>query len=162
MRTICIYHSQTGNTHFVMEELAGMTGAGCVRVVDRARYGKATIFLLGVPRALSGSIATVDPTEIDVQDYDLVILGTPVWAGRPTPAARAMIEGILNGSEKKVLVVCTSRGEPGDTAAIMAERATAKGMSLISSHHVTFSADGSRNNEEMTALKKAVMDCMEP
>ena len=159
MRTICIYHSETGNTHAVMEELARNIGAELIRVRDLAEYGKASMYLLGAPRARMGALAEIEPEQIDLSGYDLVILGTPVWAFRPTPAANAIFRAIQNGSGKKAFIVCTSGGGPGDTLSIMAGHAAVLGMQVISQHHIRFAGrGGTRDEEEITALKRAVWD----
>lgn len=158
MRTICIYHSETGHTHAVMEELAKSVGAELLRVSDRAGYGKASMYLIGAPRAHMGALADIDPDSIDVSGYDLVIFGTPVWAFRPTPAANAMVKAVHNGTGKKAIIVCTSGGKPKETLSIMAEQVAASGMDVVSRHHISFTMRGVRDEEEMTALKRAVWD----
>lgn len=158
MRTICIYHSETGHTHAVMEELAKSVGAELIRVKDRSGYSKATMYLIGAPRARMGALADIDPDTIDVSGYDLIIIGTPVWAFRPTPATNALFRAIRNGSGKKAFIVCTSGGSPGETLPIMAEQAAAVGMDVIGRHHISFTMRGVRDEEEITALKRAVWD----
>lgn len=158
MRTICIYHSETGHTHAVMEELAKSVGAELIRVKDRSGYGKATMYLIGAPKAHMGALADIDPDTIDVAGYDLIIIGTPVWAFRPTPAANSIMKAIQNSTGKKVIIVCTSGGSPGETLPIMSERAAALGMDVISRHHISFTMRGVRDEEEITALKRAVWD----
>ncbi len=161
MRTLCIYHSETGNTHSVMETLSTATGADLIRVRDLAGYGKVTMYILGAPRAHKGACATIDPDVIDSSGYDLVILGSPVWASRPTPAANAMIQALENCSGKKVVLVCTSRSTPGETLTLMETHAKERGMEVVGSFHVGFSVRGVRNEEEMAALIQAVTELAE-
>lgn len=161
MKILCIYHSETGNTHSVMEALSKSTGADLIRVRDLAGYGKATMYLLGAPRARKGDCAAIDPDEIDLSGYDLVILGSPVWAFRPTPAANAMIQALKNCSGKKAVLVCTSGGAPGETLNIMENHTKECGMEIQGSFHVGFSMRGGRNEEEMAALVRAVTELAE-
>jgi len=156
MKILCIYHSETGNTHSVMEALSKSTGSDLIRVRDLAGYGKVTMYMLGAPRARTGTCAAIDPDTIDLSGYDRVILGSPVWAFRPTPAANAMIQALKNCSGKKAVLVCTSGGMPGETLAIMETQAKERGMDVVGSFHVGFSARGGRNEEEMAALVRAV------
>lgn len=158
MRTICIYHSETGNTHAVMMDLVQSIGAECIRVKDLAAYGKATMYLLGIPRAHSGALAEIEPDVIDVSGYDLIILGTPVWAFRPTPAANAMIQAMKNASGTKAILVCTSHGSPGETLAILEKMALSSGMNIVGRHNITFSRQGVKDEKEVAALKRAVWD----
>ncbi|MCQ1538335.1 ArsR family transcriptional regulator [Methanocalculus taiwanensis] len=156
MKILCIYHSETGNTHSVMEEISRATGAEMLRVRDRAGYGKVTMYIRGIPRALRGTHAAIEPDAIDLSGYDLVILGSPVWASRPTPAANAMIQALKNCLGKKALLVCTSGGGPGETLTLMENHAKERGMEVAGSFHVRFSMRGDRNQEEMAALIQAV------
>ena len=156
MKILCIYHSETGNTHSVMEEISRATGADLIRVTDRAGYGKATMYLFGAPRARKGEIAAIDPDAIDLSGYEIIILGSPVWAFRPTPAANAMIQALKNSSGKKAVLVCTSRSTSGEALTLMENQAKERGMEVVGSFHVGFSLKGSRNEEEMAALVRAV------
>ena len=158
MKILCIYHSETGNTHSVMEALSKSTGADLIRVRDLAGYGKATKYLLGAPRARKGDCAAIEPDEIDLSGYDLVMLGSPVWASRPTPAANAMIQALKNSSGKKAVLVCTSRSTSGEALTLMENQAKERGMEVVGSFHVGFSLKGSRNEEEMAALVRAVTE----
>lgn len=158
MRAICIYHSETGNTHAVMEEIVQSIAAESIRVRDTAGYGKATMYLLGAPRALLGTRAEIEPSSFDLKGYDLVIFGSPVWASRPTPAVNAIVSGLKNEAGKKVVLVCTSGGSPGDTLQIMEERVRSLGMEVIGRFHIAHTVKGGRDEEEIHALKGALWD----
>ena len=45
-------------------------------------------------------------------DYDLIVIGTPIWAGRMTPAARTYL-GSRKLEGKRVAFFCTSGSEGG-------------------------------------------------
>ncbi|MDD4566866.1 flavodoxin [Methanoculleus chikugoensis] len=110
--SVCIvYHSETGNTRAVAERLAAVVGGDLIEVQDLAHYSKIGRYLKGSPRAMRGTRATIEPAVIDVSAYDTVVVGTPVWAGSPTPAINALrgIEG------KPAVVFCTFGGSPGKT-----------------------------------------------
>ena len=141
-----------------MEALSKATEAELIRVRDLAGYGKATMYLLGAPRARKGDLAAIDPDTIDLSGYDIVILGSPVWAFRPTPAANAMIQTLTNCSGKRAVLVCTSGGSPGETLTLMESRAKEREMEVIGSFHVGYSVRRGRNEEEMAALVRAVTE----
>ncbi|MBR1369008.1 hypothetical protein RJ53_05620 [Methanocalculus chunghsingensis] len=158
MRSICVYHSETGNTHAVMEEIIRSIASESLRVRDMAGYGKATMYLLGAPRALFGNSAEIEPSSIDLRGYDLVIIGSPVWASRPTPAVNAIFSALKNASGKKTVLVCTSGGSPGDTLKIMSDRAQSLGMEVLGRYHIPHSIKGRRDDEELNALKGFLWD----
>lgn len=158
MRSICIYHSETGTTHAVMNEVVRSIASKSLRVRDLAGYTKATMYLLGAPRALLGAHARIEPSSIDLDGYDLVIIGSPVWASRPTPAVNAIFSSLKHASGKKVVLVCTSGGSPGNTLKIMDERARSLGMEVLGRFHIAHSMQGGRDDKEQNALKELLWD----
>lgn len=97
-----------------------------MEVKDRAGYSKMGMYLKGMPRALLGHKADIEPGVIDVSGYDAIIIGSPVWAGNPTPAINAAIDALQGIEGKTVFIYCTSRGSPQKTLekikAMLAER----------------------------------------
>jgi flavodoxin len=134
--SVCIvYHSETGNTKKVAEAVAKATGAVLVPVRDTAGYNKITMYLVGAPKAHRGEKAVIEPPAIDVSAYDLVVIGTPVWAWSPTPAANAAIAALTGCDGKKGLVFATSGGKPGETLGVMAQALSARGVKVEGSFH---------------------------
>ena len=115
MSVCIIFHSETGTTRAVAQRLAAATGGDLVEVRDLAGYSKAGMYLKGAPRALRGELAAIEPALIDVSGYDAVVVGSPVWAFNPTPAANAAVAALRGIEEKPAAVFCTSRGAPGKT-----------------------------------------------
>ncbi|MCK9278277.1 MAG: NAD(P)H-dependent oxidoreductase [Methanoculleus sp.] len=113
MPVCIIYHSETGNARTVAERLAAATGGDLVEVQDLAGYSKIGMYLKGAPRAVRGKKADIKPSVIDVSAYDIVVIGSPVWAGNPTPAVNAAVAALRGIEGKTAFVFCTSRGAPG-------------------------------------------------
>ena len=91
---LCLYYSRTGNTRKTMEAIAGALDAELVELnADRPRQGK-----LGYLRcafdAVRKSSHKLRPfqTEKPLDRYRLVILGTPVWAGRCSAVMRSFLK----------------------------------------------------------------------
>ena len=93
MRTVVIYHSETGHTREVAEYIARQTGADLMQVHSRFPYNHLSRMIVGVRRALSGTEDPVDPALIDVSGYDCIVIGSPVWSGHPTP--------VINGADRQ-------------------------------------------------------------
>lgn len=120
-RVLVAYYSRTGTTKIVADELAQRLGAD-VEVITDSKNRQGLFGWLGAGRDASKKSKTViGPLKHDPAAYDLVILGTPVWAWNMTPAIRTYI---LQNREKltKVAFFCTM-GKNGDlkTFAGMAE-----------------------------------------
>jgi flavodoxin len=119
MSVCIIYHSETGNTKKVAEAAAKTTGATLIPVRDLAGYNRITMYLMGAPRAMRGEKATIEPPVIDVSAFDLVVVGSPVWAFKPTPAANAAIAALSGCEGKKGIVFITSGGGPREALDFM-------------------------------------------
>jgi len=115
MSVCIIFHSETGTTRAVAQRLAAATDGDLVEVRDLAGYSKVGMYLKGAPRALRSELAAIEPALIDVSGYDIVVIGSPVWAGNPTPAINAAVAALQGIEGKAAVVFCTSHGLPGKT-----------------------------------------------
>lgn len=91
---LCIYYSRTGNTQRVMEEIAASLDAECVRIRDGAERNGWRGYLRCGLDAMRKSTAPLLHFETDrpLEDYCLVIVGTPVWAGRCSSVVRSFLK----------------------------------------------------------------------
>lgn len=91
MKSLVVYYSRTGNTKFVAEEIAAELGADLEEIVDlKSRDGK--MGWLSASRDATGNRQTnISETKRNPADYDLIVIGTPVWAWSPSAAIRTYI-----------------------------------------------------------------------
>ena len=90
---LCIYYSRTGNTKKAMEEIAQDLDAELAELhddVDRSGLGGWLRSGLDAMRRTTRPV-TVE-TQRPLKDYRLVILGTPVWAGRCSSVMRGFLK----------------------------------------------------------------------
>ena len=106
MKSLVVYYSRTGNAKFVAETIAAELGSDTEEVIDlKNREGKLG-YLGGGSDAARGKETEISETKRSPAEYDLVIVGTPVWVGRPTPAIRTYLhKNDLSG--KKVALFFT-------------------------------------------------------
>jgi flavodoxin len=91
MKTLVIYYTRTGNAKFVAENIAAELGADVEEVIDlKSRQGKLAFISAGRD-AMRGKETEIAQTKRTPSDYDLIIIGQPVWAGSPTPAIRTYV-----------------------------------------------------------------------
>ena len=128
MRTLVVYYSRSGSTAMIAGALALAVGATMRELVDRSSHAG----LLGLAlAALTGRSARLVDPDFDVSAYDTVVLLTPVWAGRPTPAANAFLRmASLTGKKLLIVAVGASVENPGAVARLE-KMATAAGALLI-------------------------------
>jgi len=82
MRTLVVYYTRTGNTKFAAETIAAEIGADIEEVVDlKNRQGKLA-FISSGRDAMQGKETEIAQTKRTPTDYDLIIIGQPVWAGK--------------------------------------------------------------------------------
>jgi flavodoxin len=92
MKTLVIYYTRTGNAKFVAETIAAELGADIEEVIDlKNRQGKLAFISAGRD-AMRGKETEIAQTKKTVTDYDLIIIGQPIWAGNPTPAIRTYLK----------------------------------------------------------------------
>jgi len=104
MKICIIYHSETGTTRHVAQHLASAcTDVRLIEVYDRADYVPLTRFMSWCKKAQGEETTPIEPASIDVAGYDLVVLGSPVWAFKPTPVIHAAIQA-LKGCEGKPVI----------------------------------------------------------
>jgi len=110
MKILVTIYSKTGNTRRVGMEIAKSLKADVDEIVDLENR-KGIIGWLKSGRDEMKGYQTEIKTNKNPDDYDLVIIGTPVWACGSTPAARTYITKFKD-KLRKVAVFSTS----GDTA----------------------------------------------
>jgi flavodoxin len=110
LKSLIVYYTRTGNARFVAETIAAEIGADLEEVVDLKKRTGVFAYLSGGSDARRGKQTQIAAIKKSPADYDLVIVGTPVWAGRPTPAILTYLEN-QNLSDKKVALFFTQGGK---------------------------------------------------
>ena len=112
MKALVVYYSRTGNTKHVAEMIAEELKADLEELVDKRGREGFLRYLRSGRDAIREKTTELKSLQHQPGDYDLIFVGTPVWASRPAPAVRAFLES-QNLSGKKVALFCTmaSRGE---------------------------------------------------
>lgn len=101
---LCLYYSRTGHTKFAMEEIAAALDCECVEIRDRVDRDGAIGWLRCGLDAMRRRTRAMEPfdTRRALQDYRLVILGTPIWAGRCSSIARGLQAPRAGGAEHRL------------------------------------------------------------
>lgn len=130
MKTAVVFYSMHGNVRYVSEKVAKELGADLIELIPVKAYPDkgAMQFIWGGSAVTFKKKPELEPYSFNASDYDLVIIGTPVWASNFTPPLRTFFENNdLTG--KKIAVIATSAG--GDSAkCVEAVKAAAKADSL--------------------------------
>lgn len=107
MNTCVVYFSKVGNTKIVAEYLAAKIEATAIQLEDDTKYKGLIGFIKGGMGASKKATANLDQSVYDeISKFDRVILATPIWAGKTTPAINAVLENV-DFTDKEVYVVTT-------------------------------------------------------
>jgi flavodoxin len=110
LKSLVVYYTRTGNARFVAETIAAEIGADLEEVIDLKKRTGALAYLSGGADARRGKKTEIAPIKKSPVEYDLVIVGTPVWAGRPSPAILTYLKN-QDLADKKVAVFFTQGGK---------------------------------------------------
>ncbi len=90
-KCLVVYYSRTGTTQTLADAVAEQLACPAERLVDRkGRRGILGFVGAGISAARKRG-TRIEPPQNDPGDFDLVVIGTPVWAGTMSCAVRAYI-----------------------------------------------------------------------
>lgn len=91
MKTLIVYYSKTGTTAKVAKDLASSIGADIEEIIDKKnRNGIWGSLSAGIDGA-NKKLTEIESLKNDPSDYDMVILGSPIWGENMVPAIRTYI-----------------------------------------------------------------------
>ena len=99
MKSLVVYYSRSNITKRLAEDIAGKTGADIEEIVPKVNYQGKLGYARGGKHALSEKIIDIEETKLNPEEYDVVYIGAPVWAGKianPTLTYIKRNEGKLN------------------------------------------------------------------
>ena len=85
MKILIVYYSRTNVTRKIAEELQKKLDCDIEEITDGGKYNGKLGFLKGGMNASMGRTSYINPITKNPSDYDLVIVGTPVWASNMAP-----------------------------------------------------------------------------
>jgi len=115
VKSVVIYYSLTGNTSLVAKMIAERIGADIIELkpekeipstgASKYFWGGKSVMLNEKPKLLNDNI--------NVESYDTLIIGTPIWAGSMTPPMNTFLsENMIK--DKRVFLFATH--SPGTNA----------------------------------------------
>lgn len=110
-KILIVFYSRTGNTRKVANDITSALSADIEEIKDKNQRKGIIGWLHAGRDAMKKQTAQIEPLQKDPSAYDLVIIGSPVWASTITPAIRTYLE-INNKSIKKYAFFATSGSTP--------------------------------------------------
>ncbi|MCP4318502.1 MAG: flavodoxin [Hyphomicrobiales bacterium] len=108
-KVLVTHYSLTGNTRRIAEAVAAKCDADIEAIQDLKPRTGFWGYCRSAMEAIRGREAAIQPAKHNPESYDLVVLGTPVWVGKPSSPMRSYI-GEQSGRFKRVAFFCCQGG----------------------------------------------------
>ena len=112
MKTVVLYYSFEGNTEYIATLLKDKLNADLVRVkpVKDLKNKGFSKYIWGGKQVYMNEKPKLIPFNVDINSYDRVFLGSPVWAWTLAPAIKTVCEDYLRNQS----IHCFYTHEGGD------------------------------------------------
>lgn len=117
MKTLVIYYSLSGNTKLIAETIAKEIGADILELKTKnSLIGKIGFlkYFWGGKQVIMKETPELMPLKKDFAKYDLIFIGTPVWAFSFAPPLKTLFSKRVV-QNKKVALFCSHGGGIGKT-----------------------------------------------
>ena len=106
---LVVYYSRSGSTRNVAEKLAEYLDCDIAEIVSKKKYRGPFGFIAGGRAAMRESMTEITEPESAPENYETVIVCTPVWASNIAPPVRAYLSN-HKGKFKKISYLVTLGG----------------------------------------------------
>ncbi|MDR1904817.1 MAG: NAD(P)H-dependent oxidoreductase [Treponema sp.] len=113
MKTAVIYFSYEGNCRLIAEQIQEIAHAELLDLhlqEEKQRKGLAK-YVWGGRQVMLNQKPSLKPYTFDSASYELIIIGTPVWAGSPAPALDTFLEQTRIIGKQVALFCCCAGGK---------------------------------------------------
>ena len=114
-KILVAYYSRTGTTEKVADFLAEALGAECEAIKDTVDRGGAKGYIISGKEGMKRLLTQLQPTQKNIADFDLAIVGTPIWGWNMSSPMRTYLTEHKD-EFKRVAFFCTMGGS-GDNRA---------------------------------------------
>lgn len=90
-KVLVVYYSKTGNTKRVAEDIASGLNADIERIIDNKNRSGIMGYVKAGRDAMMERLTEIAQVEKNPANYDLVIIGSPIWGWNMAPAIRTYI-----------------------------------------------------------------------
>lgn len=116
MKTLVIYYSLSGHTRSLADAIARKLDSDKIELeaVNDAKNKKGLAkYFWGGKQVLFNEKPKLNPFELDISKYDMIFMGTPIWAGSFNPVFKTLFAK-YDFSRKKLAVFASHEGELGN------------------------------------------------
>jgi len=113
MNALTVFYSRTGTTRKVAESISKTLSCDLEEILDTKNRMGPLAYIASGREAREKKLAVIQPIKKDPQLYDIVLIGTPIWAGTVSTPVRTYISQ-NNEHFKRVAFFCTCGGASAD------------------------------------------------
>jgi len=132
LKSLILYYSRTGNTANVARVLHKNTKSDIEEIKDRTDRSGILGYLRSGKDALFGKEADVEGLKYEINDYNSIFIGGPVWVLRPATPISTMIKR-LDLKNKNIILFVTCGGNHGKALDMMTNLVVKNGGNVIHS-----------------------------
>jgi len=92
MKTLVVYYSRTGITKRIAEEISNLINCDVEELVDKENRSGIIGYIKSGYEAARNKKTQIETPKHDIANYDLLIIGTPVWAGKMAVPIKTYID----------------------------------------------------------------------
>lgn len=155
IRACVIFYSYSGVTRGVAEGIRNASGCDLIEVRTKKPYTSFSVYTTGVLRSRKMACDPIEPAEIDVSVYDLLIIGTPVWAWKPAPAINAAVRALKGCEGKMAVIFTTCSNQPGEALPILSKALADRGVRVMA--EISLDAEDTKNPDAGGELLRQII-----
>ena len=123
MKKLVVYYSYEGNTKFIGDSIAEKIDADVMQLKPKIEKRKKGFmkYIWGGRQIFMNKKPELNQLDKNPEDYDVIFIGTPVWAWTYTPAINTFLSEVDLKNKKIALFTCHG-GQNGKTFNKMKER----------------------------------------
>jgi DNA-binding transcriptional ArsR family regulator len=155
IRACVIFYSYSGITRGVAEGIRNASGCDLIEVRTKEPYTAFSAYTTGVLHSRKGACDPIEPEVIDVSGYDFLIIGTPVWAWKPSPAINAAVKALAGCEGKMAVVFVTCSNHPGEALPVLSKALSGRGIRVMA--EISLDAQDTKNPDAGGELLRQII-----
>lgn len=132
MRSLVVYYSKTNNTKKVADLISSNLDSDLIEIKDNEDRDGILNYIKSGYHAFKKKKTEISYEECDIDSYDLILIGTPIWAGSISPAVRTYIDSNKNKFKKVSFFSTVGSTSPDSTFKEMEELSEKTPISILS------------------------------
>ncbi len=116
MSNLIIFYSRANTTKKVAEFIQEQVGGELLQIIDKKNRQGALSYLTSAVEGVMNADTEIEYPKVNLQDYDTIYLGTPVWASSPSiPVKKFLKENDFNNTNVVTFATMKSGGDKSTT-----------------------------------------------